>query len=199
MLARVVFDEILTRFQQTDKALAILGSEHTLNNLGTVYPSHPCENACFVWTHETERARGVIGFLRGIPLYVVAGSDGWALGEVMIVGHSATYRGRILTLAKVVWAGKILVYGALADVPGYLPGGKKTYTFTLVLEDMDDLTDEQAEKIFAAGCNDCTPGVICGVVSLDFDREANNRTEAVVSAITQLKEAGFRAVEEDEV
>ena len=177
-LARAVFDAILAEFHDTP--LAILGSECTLNNLGTAYPD-------FVWTHEKERARGVIGFLRGIPLYVVAGQDGWALGDVMIVGHGETYRGRILALADVAWAGKILVYGTLADVPGYLPGGKKTYSFTLVLEGKVCLTDEDAERIFAAGCDDCTPGVNNGVAEISFDREAGSWMEAIASAMQSVK------------
>ena len=67
------------------------------------------------------------------------------------------------------------------------------HSFTLVLEDLDDLTDEQAERIFEAGCDDCTPGVQGDTVLLDFDREAGSRQEAIASAVEQLKRIGMRA------
>ena len=68
------------------------------------------------------------------------------------------------------------------------------HSFVLVLKDLDDLTEEQAEQIFEA-CDDCTPSVQGGTVRLDFDREAESGEEAIASAIEQLKRIGFRPVE----
>jgi len=64
--------------------------------------------------------------------------------------------------------------------------------FSIVLADLPDPTDASVvERVFEAGCNDCTPCVQNGVLRLDFDREAKSCPEAFDSAIKQLKAAGF--------
>jgi hypothetical protein len=74
-----------------------------------------------------------------------------------------------------------------------------TYSFAIILKGLDDLTDEMAERIFEARCDDCTPGCQGGIVRLEFDREADaTRTEAVEKALRQLKDVGFDPVEEQE-
>ena len=46
------------------------------------------------------------------------------------------------------------------------------YDFTVVLKDAPELTEELADRLFAAGCDDGTPGMCCGVTVIDFHREA---------------------------
>ncbi len=65
-----------------------------------------------------------------------------------------------------------------------------TYTFSLILSGISNLTDEVCDALFEAGCDDALLGVHNGVVSLDFDREATSLQEAVLSAITDVENAG---------
>jgi hypothetical protein len=72
--------------------------------------------------------------------------------------------------------------------------------FTLILKDthgiIDDLTGEalmdMSNALFEAGCDDCSPGVSCGIISVPFDREADSLREAIVSAIQQVHQAGYK-------
>ncbi len=68
---------------------------------------------------------------------------------------------------------------------------QKTYAFTLVLSGVDELTPEMADAIFAAGCNDATPWSSEGVVSIDFDRDAESLGDAIGSAVKDVARAGF--------
>ena len=65
------------------------------------------------------------------------------------------------------------------------------YEFTLVLKGQLELTEEVADELFAAGCNDGTPGTCNGVFSIDFHREATSLEEAIRSAIADVKSAGY--------
>ncbi len=69
----------------------------------------------------------------------------------------------------------------------------ETFTFTLVLSGVSELTDEISDALFEAGCGDALLGVRDGVVFLDFDREAPSLGEAVSSAIANVKAAGIGA------
>jgi len=66
-----------------------------------------------------------------------------------------------------------------------------TYSFTLVLSDVTDLNETQVQRLFAAGCDDCTPSVCAAVACLDFDREAPTAKAAVDRAIRQVQAAGL--------
>jgi hypothetical protein len=46
------------------------------------------------------------------------------------------------------------------------------YEFTLILAGSPELTEEVAERLFAAGCDDGTPGACNSVFSIDFHRQA---------------------------
>jgi hypothetical protein len=64
--------------------------------------------------------------------------------------------------------------------------------FSIILADLPDPTDASVvERIFEAGCNDCTPCVHNGRLRLDFDREAKSCSEACDKALKQLRAAGF--------
>ena len=65
------------------------------------------------------------------------------------------------------------------------------YEFTLVLKGSRELTEEIADQLFEAGCDDGTPGTCNGVFSIDFHRTANTLEEAINSAIANVKSAGY--------
>lgn len=66
------------------------------------------------------------------------------------------------------------------------------YEFTVILQGSPDLTEEMADALFAAGCDDGTPGSCHGVFSIDFHREANSLEEAIRSAMADIRMAGFQ-------
>jgi hypothetical protein len=65
------------------------------------------------------------------------------------------------------------------------------YEFTLILAESLELTDGIADALFAAGCDDGTPGTCNGVFSIDFHREAASLEEAIRSAIANVRTAGY--------
>jgi hypothetical protein len=67
----------------------------------------------------------------------------------------------------------------------------KTYQFDVVVKDVSEITDEQADVLFAAGCDDGTPACCNGLAWIHFDREAASLEEAIRSAVAQVQSAGF--------
>ena len=65
------------------------------------------------------------------------------------------------------------------------------YEFTLILSGSPELTEEAADRLFEAGCDDGTPGTSNGVFSIDFHRQAPSLEEAIRSAIANVKLAGY--------
>ena len=79
----------------------------------------------------------------------------------------------------------------------------KTYTFSLVLSGLSNLTEQIEDRFFQAGCDDALLYFRDGVPYLDFDREAESPREAILSAIHDVENAGVGArvirVEPDEL
>lgn len=69
-----------------------------------------------------------------------------------------------------------------------------SYSFTFILQDCDDVNDGTANELYNAGCDDALFGICDGVVTLDFDREALNLYDALLSAVRDVRSAGFRKV-----
>jgi hypothetical protein len=67
----------------------------------------------------------------------------------------------------------------------------KTYDFDVVLKDVSEITDDQADVLFAAGCDDGTPVSCNGTAWIHFDREASSLEEAIGKAVAQVQSAGF--------
>jgi hypothetical protein len=65
------------------------------------------------------------------------------------------------------------------------------YEFTLVLKGSPELTEEIADRLFEAGCDDGSPGTCDGVFSIDFHRTAKTLEAAINSAIANVKSAGY--------
>ena len=75
-----------------------------------------------------------------------------------------------------------------------------TYEFTLVLRGIDKVTDEAANALVNAGCDDGTFCARDGVAYVHFDRPAATLGDAIQSAIDHVHQAGFHLgrVESDE-
>lgn len=65
------------------------------------------------------------------------------------------------------------------------------YDFQLVLGDVTAMTEEIADALYEAGCDDGTPFSSHGVAAVGFTREATKLEEAVRSAIADVNKAGF--------
>lgn len=65
------------------------------------------------------------------------------------------------------------------------------YEFTLILKGARELTEQMADELYDAGCDDGTPGTCNGVFSIDFHREADSLESALRSAIANVKSAGY--------
>ena len=65
-----------------------------------------------------------------------------------------------------------------------------TYDFTLILSSPSDVTEDFADKLFAAGCDDGTPSSSDGTLVLDFSREATDLETAIRTAISNVSTAG---------
>jgi hypothetical protein len=64
------------------------------------------------------------------------------------------------------------------------------YEFTVVLKDSPELSEELADRLFAAGCDDGTPGMCCGATTIDFHRTAASLEDAIRSAVADVNAAG---------
>jgi hypothetical protein len=65
-----------------------------------------------------------------------------------------------------------------------------TYRFTVILAGLDEISDDLAEALFEAGCDDGSPWSSRGVAAVGFDREAESFEQAVRSAIADVQKAG---------
>ena len=66
----------------------------------------------------------------------------------------------------------------------------KKYEFSLILKGSPELTEQIAEELFAAGCDDGTPGTCNGVFSISFHRQSESLETAISSAIKQVEASG---------
>ena len=67
----------------------------------------------------------------------------------------------------------------------------KTYWFHVFLSGIDEMTDEIADALFEAGCDDGTPSSSQGVAQIYFAREADSLESAICSAVDEIRKAGF--------
>lgn len=63
----------------------------------------------------------------------------------------------------------------------------KSYEFTLIVDGPDMQSDEIADALYEAGCDDGLVGRVDGIQYVDFDREAASLPDAVLSALTDLE------------
>jgi hypothetical protein len=69
---------------------------------------------------------------------------------------------------------------------------KKLYEFKLVLAGVPDVSDEQGDTLFAAGCDDGTIVSRDGEVFVRFSRESTSLEQAINSAAIDVERAGFQ-------
>lgn len=62
-----------------------------------------------------------------------------------------------------------------------------TYTFTLVLHNSPEFTEETAAALYSAGCDNALASTQNGVPHLEFDREAKSFSDALLSAIRDVE------------
>jgi hypothetical protein len=67
----------------------------------------------------------------------------------------------------------------------------KTYEFSVVLT-APELTNDDCDALYAAGCDDGTVVTRDGITRVAFDREAESLEEAIRSATAQVRAAGFQ-------
>jgi len=53
-----------------------------------------------------------------------------------------------------------------------------------------DMTEDIAEALYEAGCDDCTPGMSDGRPHADFSRDAQSLEAAIQSAVADARRAG---------
>jgi hypothetical protein len=66
----------------------------------------------------------------------------------------------------------------------------KIYDFTLFLSDITEMTEDVAEALVAAGCDDASPGSSQGAAFLVVHRQAESLEAAIRSAISDIQKAG---------
>jgi hypothetical protein len=64
------------------------------------------------------------------------------------------------------------------------------HEFTLILAKDTELTEELADNLFEAGCDDGSPFSSCGIVGVGFSREAESLEAAIRSAVADVQKAG---------
>jgi hypothetical protein len=65
-----------------------------------------------------------------------------------------------------------------------------SWDFTVVLKGVEVMTDELANALYEAGCDDGTAGSSCGVASVSFSRESDTLQNAITSAVADIRRAG---------
>jgi hypothetical protein len=68
----------------------------------------------------------------------------------------------------------------------------KSYDFTIVLADVSDVTDDQGDALFEAGCDDGTIVSRDGQALIDITRESTSLEKAINSAAADVERAGFQ-------
>ena len=66
------------------------------------------------------------------------------------------------------------------------------FDFTVVPAPETDMSEDLAEALFDAGCDDCTPIVSNGIPLICFHREAANMHEAIRSAVADVQSTGCK-------
>ena len=68
----------------------------------------------------------------------------------------------------------------------------KTYHFKLILADISDVSDEQGDALYTAGCDDGTIVSRDGVAFIRFSRDSSSLEDAINSAAANVQTAGFQ-------
>jgi hypothetical protein len=66
------------------------------------------------------------------------------------------------------------------------------YEFTVFLAGLTEITEEAAEALYEAGCDDASPASCDGAVWSTFHREAPSLEHAIRSALADITKAGYQ-------
>ena len=66
------------------------------------------------------------------------------------------------------------------------------YEFTVYLVGLTEITEDAADALFEAGCDDASPASRDGQVWSTFHREAASLEEAIRSAVRDVNKAGYQ-------
>lgn len=66
----------------------------------------------------------------------------------------------------------------------------KTFDFEVILAAGTEITEELADRLFEAGCDDGTPGTFCGTPYVSFHRDAESLESAIRGAVADVQKAG---------
>lgn len=67
----------------------------------------------------------------------------------------------------------------------------RTYEFDILLREVAEISDDQADALFTEGCDDGTPVSRDGVAWIHFDRIAPSLEEAIRRAVRQVEAVGL--------
>jgi hypothetical protein len=67
----------------------------------------------------------------------------------------------------------------------------KTYEFKIVLDGVSEISDDDGDALFEAGCDDGTIVSRDGNAFVRFSRESNSLEDAIASAAGDVRKAGF--------
>lgn len=66
---------------------------------------------------------------------------------------------------------------------------EREYDFALIVGGVTELTEEVADTLYNAGCDDATVSMQYGLLYIEFSRSAKSLQEAVISAIRDVEKA----------
>ncbi|MGH7129551.1 MAG: hypothetical protein ACREIV_13360 [Planctomycetaceae bacterium] len=64
--------------------------------------------------------------------------------------------------------------------------------FTVILANVSEMTDDLADALYAAGCDDGVPCSRDGQAYVHFDRDAPTLRDAIRSAVADVRRAGLQ-------
>lgn len=68
----------------------------------------------------------------------------------------------------------------------------KTYEFKIILDGVSELTDDEGDALYEAGCDDGTIVSRDGMAFVWFSRESTSLEDAINSAASNVQKAGFQ-------
>ena len=79
----------------------------------------------------------------------------------------------------------------------------KEHEFTLILNGVDEMSEELSHRLFEAGCDDGSPFSTGGVAGIRFHRQSALLEQAIRSAVADIGKAGVIAarlvIDQDEL
>jgi hypothetical protein len=73
-----------------------------------------------------------------------------------------------------------------------MPATIRTHAFRLTLTGVSEITDAMTAGLYEAGCDDAGIGSCDGVVTIDFEREADSLGDAIAAAVKAVEQAGYQ-------